>query len=154
MFIHLDFSIHGDVVACRRRELFVAPAVSLLNSSHAEFDTSKVNKNCKLFYTLSEASVCIFVKMVGLSVAGWWTLWILAQWLEFDLFLSSPLWDVDGFRQASFSLYHTRTFNDPFSGTAEVSQYQKGKTNLNFSETRDSEWQWHQLGHMQVYGYS
>jgi len=31
-----------------------------------------------------------------------------------------------------------------------VSQYQKGKTNLNFNEARDSEWQWHQLGHMQV----
>jgi len=24
------------------------------------------------------------------------------------------------------------------------------KTNLNFTEARDSEWQWHQLGHMQV----
>jgi len=32
-----------------------------------------------------------------------------------------------------------------------VSRYQKGKTNLDFSEARDSEWQWHQLGHMQVY---
>jgi len=31
-----------------------------------------------------------------------------------------------------------------------VSQYQKGKTNLDFTEARDSEWQWHQLGHMQV----
>jgi len=30
-----------------------------------------------------------------------------------------------------------------------VSQYQKGKTNLYFTEARDSEWQWHQLGHMQ-----
>jgi len=30
-----------------------------------------------------------------------------------------------------------------------VSQYQKGKTDLDFTE-RDSEWQWHQLGHMQV----
>jgi len=30
-----------------------------------------------------------------------------------------------------------------------VSQYQKGKTNLDFTEARDSEWQWHQLGHMQ-----
>jgi len=29
-----------------------------------------------------------------------------------------------------------------------VSQYQKGKTNLDFTEARDSEWQWHQLGHM------
>jgi len=31
-----------------------------------------------------------------------------------------------------------------------VSQYQKGKTNLDFTEARDSEWQWHQLAHMQV----
>jgi len=31
-----------------------------------------------------------------------------------------------------------------------VSRYQKAKTNLDFTEARDSEWQWHQLGHMQV----
>jgi len=31
-----------------------------------------------------------------------------------------------------------------------VSQYKKGKTNLDFTEARDSEWQWHQLGYMQV----
>jgi len=31
-----------------------------------------------------------------------------------------------------------------------VSWYQKGKTNLDFAEARDSEWQWHQLGYMQV----
>ena len=31
-----------------------------------------------------------------------------------------------------------------------VSQYQKGKTNLDFTEARDSEWQWHQLGRMLV----
>jgi len=31
-----------------------------------------------------------------------------------------------------------------------VSRYQKGKTKLDFTEARDSEWQWHQLGHMQV----
>jgi len=31
-----------------------------------------------------------------------------------------------------------------------VSQYQTGKTNLDFTEERESEWQWHQLGHMQV----
>jgi len=29
-----------------------------------------------------------------------------------------------------------------------VSQYQKDKTNLDFTETRDSEWQWRLLGHM------
>jgi len=31
-----------------------------------------------------------------------------------------------------------------------VSRYQKGKTNLDFTEARDSDGQWHQLGHMQV----
>jgi len=32
----------------------------------------------------------------------------------------------------------------------QVIQQKKGETNLNFTEARDSEWQWHQLGHMQV----
>ena len=41
-------------------------------------------------------------------------------------------------------------FNGPLSGTTRVSRYQKGKTNLDFTEARDSGWQWHQLGHMQV----
>jgi len=41
-------------------------------------------------------------------------------------------------------------FNGPLSGAARVSRYQKDKTNLDFTEARDSEWQWHQLGHMQV----
>ena len=45
---------------------------------------------------------------------------------------------------------HTHPFNGPFSGTTRVSRYQTGKTNLDFAEARDSEWQWHQLGHMQV----
>ena len=45
---------------------------------------------------------------------------------------------------------HTHTFNDSLSGTSRVSRYLKGKTNLDFTEARDSEWQWHQLGHMQV----
>ena len=43
---------------------------------------------------------------------------------------------------------HTHPFNDPFSGSTQVSRYQK--TNLDFTAARDSEWQWHQLGHMQV----
>jgi len=41
-------------------------------------------------------------------------------------------------------------FNGHFSRTTQVSRYQKGKTNLDFTEARDNEWQWHQLGHMQV----
>ena len=51
-------------------------------------------------------------------------------------------WDCD------ILLLHS--FNGPLSGTTQVSRYQKGKTNLDFTEARDSEWQWHQLGHVQV----
>ena len=45
---------------------------------------------------------------------------------------------------------NTHPFNGPLSGTTRVSRYQKGKTSLDSTEARDSEWQWHQLGHMQV----
>jgi len=45
---------------------------------------------------------------------------------------------------------HTHTFNGPLSGTTQVSWYQKGKTNLDLTEARDSEWQWHQPGHTQI----
>ena len=41
-------------------------------------------------------------------------------------------------------------FNGLFSRTTWVSRYQKGKTNLDFTGARDSEGQWHQLGHMHV----
>jgi len=52
--------------------------------------------------------------------------------------------------QGKLTWQQQHTFNCPLSGTTQVSRYQKGKTNLDFTEARDSEWQWHQLGHMQV----
>ena len=45
---------------------------------------------------------------------------------------------------------YTHPFCVPLSVTTWVSWYQKDKTNLDFTEARDSEWQWHQLGRMQV----
>jgi len=51
------------------------------------------------------------------------------------------------FKTRSAFGYNTHT---PFSWTTRVSRYQKGKTNLDFTEARDSEWQWNLLGHMQV----
>ena len=74
-------------------------------------------------------------------------------------YVSVPFTDVDIFltvievvnNRTKLQIFtHTHTFNGPFSGTTHVSRYQKGKTNLDFTEARDSEWQWHQLGHMQV----
>jgi len=58
---------------------------------------------------------------------------------------------VENFRRNIFAQRtHTHRFNGPLSRTTQVSQYQKGKTNPDFNEARDSEWQWHQPGHMQV----
>ena len=57
---------------------------------------------------------------------------------------------LTAWRVISYAHTHTRPFNGPLSWTTRVSRYQKGKTNLDITEARDSEWQWHQLGHMQV----
>jgi len=39
-----------------------------------------------------------------------------------------------------YFISNTHPFNGPLSGTTQVSQYQKGKTNLDFTEARDSGW--------------
>jgi len=54
------------------------------------------------------------------------------------------------YRQNDIDNITRMMYESPFSGTTQVSRYQKSKTNLDFTEARDSEWQWHQLGHMQV----
>ena len=58
--------------------------------------------------------------------------------------------NIFSFNSSMHTHTHTHLFNGPLSRTTQVSQYQKGKTNLDFTEARDSEWHWHQLGRMQV----
>jgi len=66
--------------------------------------------------------------------------------------LSSTCTPIIGLCSDAYTSYtHTHPFNHPLSRTTRVSRYQKGKTNLYITDARDSEWQWHQLGHMQVY---
>jgi len=57
---------------------------------------------------------------------------------------------VDENEKDFFDQQLLHTFNSPLSGTTQVSRYQKGKTNLDFTEARDNEWQWHQLGRIEV----
>ena len=45
---------------------------------------------------------------------------------------------------------HRDQLGAQFLVTSMGKRYQKGKTNRDFTEARDSEWQWHQLGHMLV----
>ena len=63
--------------------------------------------------------------------------------------VSALLTDVTDTQRPRY-ICNTHPFNGPFSGTTQVSRYQKGKTNPDFNEARDSEWQWNPLGHMQV----
>ena len=57
-----------------------------------------------------------------------------------------PTNSVKALKASTVLITHSHPFNGPISGTTRVSRYQKGKTNLDFTEARDSEWQWHQLG--------
>jgi len=66
---------------------------------------------------------------------------------KFSNLQSFSLWDSLAFWTTHT---HTHPFNGPLSRTTWVRQYQDGKTNLVFTEAKDSEWQWHQMGHMRV----
>jgi len=65
-------------------------------------------------------------------------------------FLTSGLMHAKGLPGTISLPTHTRTRLTALFWNYPVSQYQKGKTNLDFTEASDSEWQWHQLGCMQV----
>ena len=61
--------------------------------------------------------------------------------------LFDPIWHVSSRSGAAtlrtaihllLTYLHTHLFNGPFTGTTQVSRYQKGKTNLDFTEARDS----------------
>jgi len=60
--------------------------------------------------------------------------------------------DSESCKTQTLAHTHTQThpFNVLFYRTTRVSWYQKGKTNVDFTEARGSEWQWHHLDHMQV----
>jgi len=67
-----------------------------------------------------------------------------------EAILPNSTWNLLWFEIIKILTAHTHPFNGPLSGTTQVSRYQKGKTNLDFTEARDREWQWHQLGKVQV----
>ena len=57
-------------------------------------------------------------------------------------YIAKPLIHVGLLNQMLYNLnllFTTHPFNGPLSGTTRVGRYQKGKTNLDFSEATDSE---------------
>jgi len=73
----------------------------------------------------------------------------MSFWWKISKQCISSEWDKTKIRIHSAHT-HTHTRLTALSTTTRVSPYQKGKTNLDFTEARGNEWQWHQLGHMQV----
>jgi len=72
-------------------------------------------------------------------IERWRKLW---DWLRNDILENQAF--------STVTHTHTHPFNGPLPGTTRMSWYQKGKTNLDFTEARVSQWHWHQLSHMQV----
>jgi len=71
VYFHLFiWNSSASVVLCRRRELFVAPAVSLLNNNRAEFDTSKVSNYTDCIF-LSKSFGSRASNKVGDWVSDW-----------------------------------------------------------------------------------
>jgi len=101
------------------------------------------SNNLYLYQTLTvlRAQMSLFP---SLSIESWWHEDLLFYPAAKELKSGWYVHDIN------YNITHTHPFNGPFSGTTQVSRYQKGRTNLDFTEARDSEWQWHQLGHMQV----
>ena len=79
------------------------------------------------------------------------TTWTSPPQMRFRLRPGTEYWQYINFFTYKLTHTHKHTpFNGPLSGTTRVSQYQKDKTNMDSTEARHREWQWHQLGHKQV----
>jgi len=77
------------------------------------------------------------------------------QWHQLGYMQVCTLLQTDNHTSTSLLSFFTGRMpflppNQQCQSTEGKSQYQEGKTNMNFPEARDSEWQWHLLGHMQV----
>ena len=65
--------------------------------------------------------------------------WPLCATIVLNAFVNSMDWTHFSTTGTTHTHTHTHPFNGSFSGTTQVSRYQKGKTNLDFTEARDSE---------------
>ena len=123
----------------------------------------QVHLLCLLSYTLQQNRLCSddFLQSVALSLLPsarispeTWrvsTLTDYVYWFRQILDIVPSLRRNGDMVRIAGSHTHTHPFNGPLSRTTQVSRYQKGKTNLDFTGARDSEWQWYQLGHASLH---
>jgi len=139
----------GYRVACWPNKVCI---LSTTTKNNTIFNTHRTNRKASLHPAI--LSVCTTMNMQTGTIT---TVYHLCEiWQDSQQQQQPPFYDHYTGQPAftgtssSSSLQHTHPFNCPFSVTIQVSRYHKDKTNLDFTETRDSKWQWHQLGHMQV----
>ena len=119
-------AIYMDIISPRYRLYLSLGDFKAFNrrSLYDFLDNSGINFVALQFCTRSNLSISIFL-------FGYLT---LLAYSKCDL-------TRDLYKITKQFIEHTHTFNGPFSGTTQVSRYQKGKTNLDFTEARDGEWQ-------------
>jgi len=86
-------------------------------------------------------SVCLCLQYCceNLSIWDYCCFFLQCYFFIFDYYRIEAFTDCCCFRVVNTHT-HTHPFNSPLSGTTQVSRYQKGKTNLDFTGARDSEW--------------
>ena len=86
------------------------------------------------------------------NMRGSRTAWLTALLFDFAIEnMYQYLWKYWNMKLCDVKISHTHTrLTALFPGLPGWASTRKVKTNLDFTKARDSEWQWHQLGHMQV----
>ena len=112
---------------------------------------SVYNTHVCLLFVGGPVPVCCVCVCLRTVINGWSSacerLWERRRWPPDVAFSQRYVRHISSCEAVHSSNTRLHPFNGPLSGTTWVSRYQKGKTNLDFTEARDSEWQWHQLGH-------
>ena len=102
-------------------------------SAHSDGEAVAVSEAESAWYTWQLGSHCPAERHVLL----YWTVWLV-----FVFFIHVHCIQIEVTQNSQIFITHTHPFNGPFSRTTQVSRYQKGKSNLGFTEASGSGISW------------
>ena len=113
-----------------------------------EYSTVHFSVTLQSKFWMSASRIWLFVDNFGAWKMQFVSLKVLEKCLNFVLWVCYEPWRKYCFAFVYFldqiwCYSYLHTFNGPLSRTTQVGRYQKSKTNLDFTEAKDSEWQWH-----------
>jgi len=112
VLLHAQSSCHHAASDTERLQSFWLEKTASCHHAVAEPGTGYHCPPVSIFRHLRPCGPCIYQQVLGR--------------------LSCILWEQEGPRVGSTTHTHTHPFNGPFSGTTQVSRYQKGKTKSGF----------------------